>query len=60
MELRDSGLKSRNGGFAKVDMYDHDDEYIYVEIVTGIQCGSPDDYTHRENGKLNRNTLEWI
>jgi len=58
-ELLDAGLKNINGGFAKVDMYDHDEDFIYVEIQWGVQCGGDSDYCHSENGKLNRKTLEW-
>ena len=54
IELRDSGLKNRNGGFAIVEMYDYDDENLYVEIQTGIQTGSDDDYTRIKNGKICR------
>ena len=56
----DWGLKMYSGGFLTVEMYDYDDEYIYVEILSGIQCGSDDDYTRSENGKLDRETLELI
>ena len=59
-ELCDSGLKNRNGGFAKVDMYDYDDDWLYVEILTGIQCGGEEDYTRSENAKIDRTTLEWV
>jgi len=58
-EKIDSGLKRINGGFAIIEMYDHDDNFIYVEIKIGVQCGGESDYTRVENGKLNRETLEW-
>ena len=54
IELRDSGLKNRNGGFAIVEMYDYDDENLYVEIQTGIQTGSESDYTRIKNDKICR------
>lgn len=60
IELRDSGLKNRNGGFAIVEMYDYDDEILYVEIQTGIQTGSESDYRRIENAEIDRKTLEWI
>ena len=34
-ELCDGGLKNINGGFAKIDMYDFDDDIIYVENTMG-------------------------
>lgn len=58
-ELFDAGLKNINGGFAIIDMYSFDDRFIYVEIMHGIQCGGDDDYTHTENAKLHRESLEW-
>ena len=58
-EKRDAGLSSINGGFATIDMYDFDDEYVYVEVTWGVQCGGESDYVHTENAKLNRDTLEW-
>jgi hypothetical protein len=54
------GFKIMNGGFVNIDMYDFDDNYIYVEIKSGIQCGGDGDYVRTENGKLNRETLELI
>jgi len=60
IELRDSGLKNLNGGFAIVDMHDYDDEILYVEIQTGIQTGSESDYRRIENAEIDRKTLEWI
>ena len=54
------GFKMYSGGFVTLDMYDYDDDYIYVEIISGIQCGSDDDYTRSENGKLDRKTLELL
>ena len=59
-ELKDAGLKNISGGFAIVDMYDYSDDIIYVEIQTGVQTGSEDDYTRVENAKIDRKTLEWI
>ena len=56
----DWGLKIMNGGFVNVDMYDYDDRFIYVEILSGIQCGGDGDYTRTENGKLDRETLELL
>ena len=55
-ELLDAGLKNINGGFAKIDMYDYDEDYIYVEIQWGIQG----DYSSSCNAKLDRLSLEWI
>ena len=60
IELRDSGLKNLNGGFAIIDMHDYDDEILYVEIQTGIQTGRESDYRRIENAKIDRKTLEWI
>ena len=58
-EKRDAGLRNINGGFATIDMYDYDDNCIYVEVKWGVQCGGESDYVHTENAKLNRDTLEW-
>ena len=41
-------------------MYDDDDDYIYVESMSGSQCGEDDDYTRSENGKVDRNTVELL
>lgn len=59
-EKLDSGLNSINGGFAIIDMYGYDDNFIYVEVKVGVQCGGESDYTRVMNGKLNRETLEWV
>tara|TARA_R100000005_G_scaffold96200_1_gene81370 strand:+ start:1378 stop:1614 length:237 start_codon:yes stop_codon:yes gene_type:complete len=59
-ELLDAGLKNINGGFSIIDMYDYDENFIYVEIKWGVQCGGESDYCYSENGKLDRLSLEWI
>ena len=55
-ELRDSGLKSIQGGFCIIEHYDYDDDIIDIEIQTGIQG----EYTRSENAKLDRQTLKFI
>jgi|SaaInlStandDraft_4_1057021.scaffolds.fasta_scaffold146291_2 hypothetical protein len=59
IELRDSGLKNRNGGFAIVEMYDYDDEILYVTVQTGVQTGNDDFSSTVRDRKINRETLEW-
>ncbi len=58
-ELLDAGLKNINGGFAIIDMYDFDDNFIYVEIKCGVQS-DVENSVHTENAKLDRKKLEWI
>ena len=55
-ELRDSGLKSIQGGFCIIEHYDYDDDIIDIEIQTGVQG----EYTRSENAKLDRQTLNLI
>lgn len=55
--FRETGVKSRNGGFATASMFNYDDDAIDIEVQWGIQCGSSDDYTHVENWELAREEL---
>lgn len=59
-ELRDSGLKNIQGGYATITMCNYDDDIIDIEIETGVQTGSESDWMRIENGKIDRATLEWI
>ncbi len=59
IELRDSGLKNRNGGFAIIEMYDYDDEILYVTVQTGVQTGNDGFSATVRDCKINRETLEW-
>lgn len=59
-ELRDSGLKNIQGGYAIINMYNYDDDIIDIEVETGVQTGSESDWMRVENGKIDRATLEWI
>ena len=59
-EYKDSGLYMHNGGFVEIEYHDYDEEYIYVEIKSGVQGGADDDYVRYENNKLDRKTLEFI
>ena len=59
-ELRDSGLKNIEGGYATINMYNYDDDIIDIEVETGVQTGSESDWMRVENGKIDRATLERI
>ena len=59
-ELRDSGLKNIEGGYATINMYNYDDDIIDIEVEIGVQTGSESDWMRVENGKIDRATLEWI
>jgi len=52
-------LRHINGGFVRVDMTGFNNDYIYVDIMSGVQCGCDNDYSHTEQAKLDRKTLEW-
>ena len=60
LELRDDyGLTKISGGFVRVDMFDYDDDYIYILIRDGVQSDCSD-RVNSEEQKLNRKTLEFI
>ena len=59
-ELKDSGLKNIQGGYAIINMYNYDDDIIDIEVETGVQTGSESDWMRVENGKIDRATLELI
>ncbi len=59
-ELRDSGLKNIEGGYATINMYNYDDDIIDIEVEIGVQTGSESDWMRVENGKIDRATFEWI
>jgi len=59
-ELRDSGLKNIEGGYATINMYNYDDDIIDIEVEIGVQTGSESDWMRVENGKIDRATLERI
>ena len=59
-ELRDSGLKNIEGGYATINMYNYDDDIIDIEVESGVQTGSESDWMRVENGKIDRATLERI
>lgn len=57
--LYETGLKNINGGFAKAEMFDYDDEYIDIELEWGEQdMGDGRSTTHKEQHKINRKTWE--
>jgi len=57
--LYDTGLKNINGGYAKAEMFDYDDDYIDVELEWGEQdMGSGSSSSHKEQHKINRKTWE--
>ena len=57
--LLEFGLHRHSGGFVKIDMYDFDEEKIYVTIEDGIQsdCQNTKNTTCTE---LWRNGLTWV
>ena len=60
LQLRDDyGLTKISGGFVRVDMFDYDDDFIYVLIRDGVQSDCSD-RVNSEEQKLDRETLEFI
>ena len=60
LQLRDDyGLTKISGGFVRVDMFDYDDEFIYILIRDGIQSDCSDK-VNLEEQKLDRETLKFI
>lgn len=57
--LLDTGLHRINGGFAKTNLIDYDDEFIDIQLKFGSQddCGS---YVSIEQYKLDRKTFEIV
>ena len=49
--------KHVSGCFAESVMYDYDDEYIYVEVKSGIQS-DVDNSVYIDNIKINRETMK--
>jgi hypothetical protein len=57
-EERNTGVHWISGGFCDAEMYNYDDDFIYVELRWGVQSDCSDD-SHTEEWKLNRKTLKW-
>jgi hypothetical protein len=58
-EYYNTGMKHINGGYAKAEIFDYDDEYFDVQLEYGEQdMGSGYSTIHREQYKMNRETLE--
>jgi len=56
---KDTGMKSLNGGYAKAEMFDYDDEFIDFELQWGCQdMGSGESMIHTEQHKISRVTWE--
>ena len=58
-DLYANGMRNINGAFVTYDMYDYDDDKIYILAKTGIQCGSDEDYCRSENLTVDRKTITW-
>jgi len=59
LKLRsDYGLTKISGGFVRIDMFDHDDDFIYILIKDGIQSDCSN-RVNLEEQKLDRETLEF-
>ena len=56
--LLEFGLHRHSGGFVKIDMYDFDEEKIYVVIEDGVQS-DVQNATNTTHTSLWRNNLEW-
>jgi len=50
------GYKNISGGFSEADITDQDNDFIYVELVHGIQ-NDTEDTIHTEQWKIDRTTL---
>ena len=50
--IEDTGIKNISGGFAKAEMFNHDDKYADIELKWGIQNDIQND-VHVEQYKLN-------
>ena len=54
----DSGMKSINGGYARADMFDYDDEMIDIEVEWGRQdMGDGHSTCHVEQYTIDRETI---
>ena len=59
LQLRDDyGLTKISGGFVRIDMFDYDDDFIYILIRDGVQSDCSD-RVNSEEQKLDRETLEF-
>ena len=59
-EERSAGLpyKNLNGGFAKAEVYDYDEDTIDVELKYGVQSNSESN-VYSETLKIDRQTMQW-
>lgn len=57
--LTSRGLSKISGGFVHIDMFDYDDDYIDVEIKSGVQSDAENNVSI-EQVKLDRNTFEMV
>lgn len=58
-EYYNTGMKHINGGFAEVDVFDHNEDYLYLELKWGEQdMVSGSSTLHTEQFKMDRETLE--
>lgn len=56
--LRDTGMKWVNGGYAKADMFNYDDEAVDIQLEWGEQnMGDGKSYVHQECYTLKRNII---
>lgn len=53
---RDWGLSMLNGGYVALEMYDYDDDTLFINCVSGVLG----DRKTIENFELSRETLEFI
>jgi hypothetical protein len=57
--LNDTGMRHINGGYAKAEMFDYDEDAIDIELEWGEQdMGSGSSTCHKENYTLERSTLK--
>jgi hypothetical protein len=57
LELESIGCYRKiSGGFSNAEMYDFDDDHIYVELKYGVQSDCQDT-VHKEHLKINRETM---